>query len=159
MNRSHAFVAAAAFVVSLVSGACAPAPETGATPEAGAAMPASIVDPYLKISSALSKDSLDSVRANAGDLAIAATALGSPAVKIDTSAVALASATQIEDAREKFGTLSEAVVAYVDGLHLTLPDGVQVASCPMKQKPWLQQGPAIENPYFGSSMLTCGSFR
>jgi hypothetical protein len=29
----------------------------------------------------------------------------------------------------------------------------------MAQKPWLQQGTAINNPYYGKSMPTCGSFR
>ena len=42
---------------------------------------------------------------------------------------------------------------------LLIATRVRVAECPMKQKPWLQEGPDILNPYFGSSMLTCGSFR
>src|SRR6185436_12728015 len=135
------------------------APDTAATPQTGSAVPQSIVEPYLKISSALAADSIDGVRANAGDLATAATALGAPAMKIDTSAVQLAAATEIADARDKFGALSDALVAYMDGLHLTLPDGVRVAICPMVQKPWLQEGADIKNPYFGASMLTCGNFR
>ena len=80
-------------------------------------------------------------------------------MKIDTSALQVASATEIEDAREKFARLSDAIVAYMDGLKLTLPDDVRVAVCPMKQKPWLQEGSDIKNPYYGSSMLTCGDFR
>ena len=135
------------------------APNTTSTPTSGAAMPSAVVDPYLKISSALAKDSIEGVRANAGDLATAATALGAPAMKIDTAAVQLAAASEIGDAREKFGTLSDAIVTYLDGLHLMLPDGVQVAICPMVQKPWLQEGSDIKNPYFGASMPTCGNFR
>ena len=149
-------IAALTFSVVSTSGC---APDTSSTPKAGAAMPSSVVDPYLKISSALASDSLDGVRANAGDLATAATALGAPAMKIDTSALQVASATEIEDAREKFARLSDAIVAYMDGLKLTLPDDVRVAVCPMKQKPWLQEGSDIKNPYYGSSMLTCGDFR
>ena len=76
----------------------------------------------MNIQTALAHDRLEPVRANAGTLATAATALGAPAMKIDTAAVQLASATEIEDARAKFGTLSEAVVAYMDGLHLTTPE-------------------------------------
>jgi hypothetical protein len=135
------------------------APDTASTPKSGSAMPGSIVDPYLKISSALAQDSMDGVRANAGELATAATALGAPAVKIDTAAVQLAAATEIADARTKFATLSDAIVTYMDGLHLTLPEGVQVAICPMVRKPWLQEGSEIKNPYYGSSMSTCGDFR
>ena len=29
----------------------------------------------------------------------------------------------------------------------------------MLQKPWLQKGDTIANPYYGSSMLTCGNFK
>jgi hypothetical protein len=109
-------------------------------------MPRSIVDPYLKIQAALADDSMDGVKQNAGDIATAATALGAPAVKIDTAAVQLAAATELADAREKFGTLSEAVDAYMIGLKLKPPDGVRVAVCPMVHKPWLQEGSAIANP-------------
>ena len=122
-------------------------------------MPASVVDPYLKIQTALAQDRIDDVRANAGNIATAASALGSPAMKIDTAAVQLASAAEIEDAREKFGRLSDAIVTYMDGLHLPPPDGVRKAYCPMAQKPWLQQGDTLANPYYGASMLTCGEFR
>jgi len=139
--------------------ACMPAPQTSNTPAAGAEMPRSIVDPYLKIQSALANDSTDEVRANAGNIATAATALGSPAMKIDTAAVQLTSASDLNDARDKFGRLSEAIDAYMTGLKLVPPAGVKIAMCPMVQKPWLQEGDAIANPYYGKEMPTCGSFR
>jgi hypothetical protein len=138
---------------------CAPAPQTSNTPSAGSKMPSSIVDPYLKIQTALAEDRIDDVRANAGSVATAATALGAPAMKIDTAAVQLASAAELEDAREKFGVLSSAIVAYMDGLHLTPPDGVRKAYCPMAAKPWLQKGDTLANPYYGSTMPTCGEFQ
>jgi HPt (histidine-containing phosphotransfer) domain-containing protein len=142
-----------------VTAACAPAPQTGNTPKAGAAISRTIVDPYLKIQSALADDSVEGVRQNAGAIATAATALGAPAMKIDTTAVQLAATTELADAREKFGMLSEAIDTYMTGLHLTPPEGVKVASCPMVNKPWMQEGDAISNPYYGSQMLTCGSFK
>jgi len=138
--------------------ACAPAPQTSNTPAAGSTMPASIIDPYLTIQDGLARDSIDNLRANAGNIATAATALGAPAMKIDTAALQLASAGDLADARAKFGVLSEAIVAYKDGLHLTAGDGVKQAFCPMAAKPWLQKGETISNPYYGSSMPTCGSF-
>ena len=64
-------------------------------------MPPSIVDPYLKIQTALFGDSLDEVKANAGNIATAATPLGAPAFKIGTAALQLASATELPDARAK----------------------------------------------------------
>ena len=157
------------FVVSWVRGfvltiavatwGCAPAPQTSNTPKAGSQMPSSIVDPYLKIQTALAEDRMDEVRANAGSVATAATALGAPAMKIDTAAIQLASATELDDARDKFGALSSAIVTYMDGLHLTPPEGVRKAYCPMAAKPWLQKGDTLANPYYGSSMPTCGEFQ
>jgi hypothetical protein len=149
----------AAIAALAVASACAPAPQTGNTPAAGSAMPSSIIDPYLKIQTALADDSMDGVKANAGDLTTAATALGAPAMKIDMAAAQLTSAVEIEDARAKFGALSEAIDTYMTGLHLTPPDGVKVAYCPMVNKPWLQKGDSLANPYYGKDMLTCGSFR
>ena len=58
-----------------------------------------------------------------------------------------------------FHTLSEAIDVYMTGLHLTPPQGVKVAVCPMVNKPWMQEGPTLANPYYGKEMSTCGSFR
>jgi Cu(I)/Ag(I) efflux system membrane fusion protein len=146
-------------MLALVVSGCAPAPQTSATPERGSVMPASVVEPYLKIETALASDSIEGVRANAGNVATASAALGTPAMKIGPAAIQLASATEIADAREKFGALSDAIITYMDGLHLTAPDGVRVAVCPMNQKKWLQEGETIANPYYGASMSTCGNFR
>src|SRR6185436_2791738 len=82
--------------VLAIAGACAPAPQTSNTPAAGAEMPRAIVDPYLKIQAALADDSTEGVHANAGGIVTAATALGSPAMKIDTAAIQLAAASEAE---------------------------------------------------------------
>ena len=122
-------------------------------------MSRAVLDPYLKIQAALADDSMDGVKQNAGSIATAATALGAPAMKIDTAAVQLAAATEIADARNTFGTLSEAIDTYMTGLKLTAPEGLKVAVCPMVHKPWLQASATIDNPYYGKSMSTCGNFR
>ena len=148
-----------AVLMFTATGACGPAPMTDTTPKAGGEMSRAVLDPYLKIQAALADDSMDGVKANAGNIATAATSLGAPAMKIDTTAVQLASAAQIDDAREKFGALSVAIDTYMTGLKLKAPEGVKVAFCPMVQKPWLQADATINNPYYGKSMQTCGSFR
>jgi hypothetical protein len=140
------------------------APTVGKTPDSGSAMPSSIIDPYLAIQDALADDSTENVKGNAGAIATAATALGAPAMKIDTAAVQLSAAASaaepdINTVRERFGVLSEAIDTYMTGLKLTPPEGVRVAFCPMVHKPWLQKGDALANPYYGKDMLTCGSFR
>ena len=157
-RRSTFFSALSAISALIVVAACAPAPQTQNTPKSGDTMPASIIDPYLAIQDGLAHDSIDNLRANAGNIATAATSLGAPAMKIDTAAVQLASAGDLADARQKFGVLSEAIVAYKDGLKLKPGDGVKQAFCPMAVKPWLQKGDTISNPYYGSEMPTCGSF-
>jgi hypothetical protein len=143
--------------LSIVAAACAPG--TSNTPKQGASMSQAIIEPYLKIEAALANDSIDEVKANAGNIATATTALGAPAMRIDTAAVQLASVGDLAAAREKFGALSDAIVTYMDGLHITPPEGVRVAYCPMAKKPWLQEGSTLANPYDGSAMPTCGSFR
>jgi len=143
----------------LIAAACAGCSAPAKAPAAGGVMARAVVDPYLKVQAALVADSIDGVRANAGAIATAATTLGAPAVKIDTAALQLAAAGDLAEAREKFGTLSEVIDTYMTGLKLTPPEGVHVAFCPMVQKPWMQDGSTLANPYYGSSMLTCGSFR
>lgn len=140
------------------------APTVGKTPDSGSAMPSSIVNPYLEIQAALADDSTENIRANAGNIATAATALGAPAMKIDTAALQLSAAAEaaepdIAAVRERFGALSEAIDTYMTGLGLTPPEGVRVAWCPMAKKPWMQKGDTLANPYYGKEMPTCGSFR
>ena len=143
--------------IALAGAACSQAATT-ATPPAKE-MPSAVIDPYLRIADALASDSIEGVTSNAGQVATAATALGALAFKIDTSAAQLTSAGGLDDAREKFAALSEAIDAYMTNLHLTPPEGVRVAFCPMVMKPWMQNDGTLRNPYYGSQMLTCGSFR
>jgi HPt (histidine-containing phosphotransfer) domain-containing protein len=151
-------------LVGLVGFAAACAPTAGTTPKAGTSMSASIIEPYLKIHDALADDQVDGIKAAAGQIATAATSLGAPAMKVDTTALQLSAAAEAEpadlkDVREKFGALSDALVTYMQGEKLRAPDGVRTAFCPMAQKPWLQKGDTISNPYYGKEMPTCGDFR
>jgi hypothetical protein len=142
------------------TGAVSGGASVGATGSAtGSQLPASIVDPYLKIQAALAQDRMDEVRTNAGEIASAATRLGEPATKMNSAAAQLASAGVIADAREKFGTLTDGVVTYMESQQVRAPEGVRKAYCPMARKSWLQKGDTLANPYYGSSMPTCGEFK
>jgi hypothetical protein len=143
---------------ALVVAACAPAPD-GSAGASGGVMPVALVDPYVKIHDSLATDTTDGVTGNAGAMVEAAQAIGAPAADVRTAAAALADSTDISDARSKFAVLSDAVVAYQREHELALPEGVRVAVCPMILKPWMQRGDSITNPYYGSSMLTCGDFK
>jgi hypothetical protein len=147
-------------VLALVAAGCGRGkPAAAKAPASSTEMSRAVVDPYLKIDAALASDSIEGVKAHAGEVATAATALGAFGVAISTSAVQLAAAGDLADARVKFGVLSEALDAYMSAQHLTPPAGIRVAFCPMLMKPWLQEDGPLRNPYYGSSMLTCGSFR
>ena len=118
-----------------------------------------ILDPALAIQAALAKDSMAGVQSNAAAIDEQATKLGAPAAKVAAAARELKSAAKLPDARTAFGKLSEAIVAYVDAQKLTLDPRFHVAFCPMVNKPWLQAGEQIANPYYGKEMPNCGSLK
>lgn len=107
---------------------------------------------YERIRAALAQDTTKGVAAEARALSpLARDVAGETAGRTATS---LAQAKDIEEAREQFGVLSEALVPKF--LEAGLP-GVQGFVCSMKEKRWVQRGAKIENPYFGKSMATCGT--
>jgi len=159
MERGRQIVAVFALTLTPLAAACGrAAPASKADPPAPRELSRSIVDPYLKIDSALASDTVDGVTARAREIAAAAERLGS-AGDVAAAAGQLTSAADLADARVKFGALSEAIDAYMAREHLAAPAGIRVAFCPMVLKPWLQEDGPIRNPYYGRQMLTCGSFR
>jgi len=91
----------------------------------------------------------------ADDLAAAKSAAG--AIQGDENAAALAGAGSLAAARDSFKKLSKRAVNLA-----TDHEGLFVAHCPMVKGgggDWVQASPKVGNPYFGKSMLTCGSIR
>ncbi len=113
----------------------------------------------VSIADALAHDRLDNVSTNAASITLEATSLGKPAAKIASAASGMQKATKIADVRNAFGKFNEALVAYLESQKRAPGEGIRVAVCPMLQKPWLQKDGPIENPYYGSQMLTCGNFK
>lgn len=70
----------------------------------------------------------------------------------------LGRATEIADARRRFGDLSERLVRLTE-IDPRLAEGWHVFRCPMAEgfQKWFQRAADIENPYMGQQMLTCGS--
>lgn len=60
--------------------------------------------------------------------------------------------------REKFAGLSANLLAVVKKTKLCTSPIYQMY-CPMKKAIWLSDNKVIKNPYYGSSMLTCGSIK
>ena len=60
--------------------------------------------------------------------------------------------------RSAFASLSSNLVSVAKSLKLTDRPGY-VQYCPMKKAYWLSSEKEIRNPYYGSSMLTCGEVK
>jgi hypothetical protein len=67
----------------------------------------------------------------------------------------ISESTDIHHQREHFTSLSANMVALAKQATLS-QQPVYEDYCPMKKAYWLSSDPAIKNPYYGSTMLTCG---
>lgn len=115
-----------------------------------------IISSYLEIHAALAGDKVEGVKPAAQAIAKHAAELGASGEAIGKAAKAIEGAADIKAARAAFGTLSDAMMAAHKSAEWK---DVKVAYCPMVNKSWLQKGDKIQNPYYGSSMLTCGEFK
>lgn len=107
---------------------------------------------YEGIRVALSADRLADVAPHAKRLAAMIETVGG--VEAKKAADAIAAAATIEIARTQFGELSTILVPKFQAEAIP---GTTAFVCSMKDKPWVQRGDKIENPYYGKSMLACGS--
>ena len=127
---------------------------------AGAAeLPKALLDPYLQVQAALARDKFEPVAMNAKAIAATAATLGKDAELLASTAKKLEAAKDIAAARTAFGEVSDALVAYAEKTKSDLGADVRVAYCPMVNKPWLQKDKEIQNPYYGTAMISCGSFK
>ena len=131
----------------------------GAGSVLAAELPAALVDPYLRVQSALAADKVETVKPDALEILRAAAQLGAPAKKLSDAAQRLAEASDLKAARKAFGDVSDALFAYAKATGASNPAGVKTAFCPMAGKSWLQKGEKIQNPYYGSEMLECGEIK
>jgi hypothetical protein len=118
-----------------------------------------IVASYLNIHAALSSDKVDGVKAAAEAIGKESARMGAAGDAIQKAAKAVGSAANLEAARTAFGPLSDAVIAAAraDGWK-DLPS-LKVGYCPMVKQSWIQKDGTISNPYYGSTMLTCGELK
>jgi hypothetical protein len=126
---------------------------------AAADLPAALIDPYLQVQVALSADQFEGVAKHGVAIEKAASSLGADAAAIVAGAKKLAAAQDIAAARTAFGEISSALTEYAEKTTSGFGPDVRVAYCPMVNKPWLTKDKTIRNPYYGASMLTCGSFK
>lgn len=119
-----------------------------------------VVDHLVAIQESLAGDEMGHVGHHASAIA---TAIGEHKIHglpkdASKQAKAVADAKDIKAAREAFKKLNESFVAYLKD-HPDQDKALRVAYCPMAKASWVQTGSEINNPYFGKSMLTCGTFK
>jgi len=107
-----------------------------------------MLEGYLEVSKALTKDDLAAAKEAAEEMADhdKKSSLAKPAT-------AIAKSKDITAAREHFVHLSKAAIKLAEK-----QKGYVVMVCPMvKDGEWLQTDKKVKNPYMGKKMLTCGA--
>lgn len=128
-----------------------------------------LVDPYLAIQQSLAKDDLEGAKQGAtGFLTAMKKAPTAGAAKKETdaliaSAKSIAEAADIAAAREALLPLTQEFSALLKQKGTTRDTPLYLAHCPMafgnKGADWVQSDKTVANPYFGASMLRCGSVK
>jgi len=85
-------------------------------------------------------------------------AFGSLKDKLVADAKHISENNDLEKQRVYFSTLSTNIYSLAKAVKLS-DQPVYQAYCPMKKAYWLSNETAIKNPYYGNSMLTCGSVK
>jgi len=116
-----------------------------------------ILDAYYVIQRRLTQDSVDSVGTMAERIvkdarSAAIRAAAGPLVHAQHE-------NDIAATREEFHALSDVLIAYVAAHRSQLGKMPLKAYCPMADAFWMQKGGDLINPYMGSKMPYCGSFK
>jgi Cu(I)/Ag(I) efflux system membrane fusion protein len=126
-----------------------------------------ILEGYLTLQKKLSTDTIEGVQPVTVEIATLAEKVKAEdtkqVLKSTTTAITAAApellSTDIQTVREGFKKLSRAVTEYVKTKDPAggKAEGLKIFYCPMVKEEWLQKGTAVENPFFGKKMLTCGT--
>ena len=120
-----------------------------------------VVDNYLIIQQKLASDSVDGVPAAAAAIKKIVEADQGKIFGPDFAREAgqLVAAGGLHATRIAFQSLSESLIAFLARNHMQTGT-LHAAFCPMVKASWLQtDGTTIHNPYMGSVMPDCGSFK
>ncbi|WP_291142335.1 DUF3347 domain-containing protein [Flavobacterium sp. UBA7680] len=128
----------------------------------------SVYDAYFTVKDALIKSDAKATSAKAKDLLDAITAIKMDKLKSDehtawmkvvkkltADAKSISTTTDLKKQRETFKSLSKNTYTLIKVSKST--DVVYKQYCPMADADWLSKEKAVKNPYYGSSMLTCGN--
>ncbi|MBS7255601.1 DUF3347 domain-containing protein [Flavobacterium branchiicola] len=127
-----------------------------------------VYDAYFTVKDALIKSDSKLTSAKAATLLTAITAVKMDKLKsnehtvwmkvmkkLTADAKSISSTTDLKKQRETFKSLSKSTY---DLIKVSSPEQpIYKQYCPMADADWLSKEKAVKNPYYGSSMLTCGN--
>lgn len=119
---------------------------------------------YYQLKDNLVKSNAATAAASAGELIKAINNAETEWLKDDAKAMLLKDAKSISQSadikkqREQFASLSNNMIELVKSKKLS-PEPTYIQYCPMKKASWLSNDKAIQNPYYGNAMLSCGSIK
>ncbi|WP_035649816.1 MULTISPECIES: DUF3347 domain-containing protein [unclassified Flavobacterium] len=142
--------------------------ESGTTEIIEASQLQSVYDAYFNVKDALIKSDSKLTSAKATALLTAITAVKMDKLKsnehtvwmkvvkkLTADAKNISATTDLKKQRETFKSLSKSTY---DLIKVSSPDQpIYKQYCPMADADWLSKEKAVKNPYYGSSMLTCGN--
>lgn len=127
-----------------------------------------VFDNYFAVKDALIKSDSKLTSAKAKDLLTAITAVKMDKLKsnehtvwmkvmkkITADAKSISSTADLKKQRETFKSLSKNTYDLIKVSNPEQP--IYKQYCPMADADWLSKEKAVKNPYYGSSMLTCGN--
>ena len=132
-----------------------------------------LMDPYVQLSQSLSRDDVQGAARSAGTLAETvkklqpvlgegADAWTSTTEQIREAALQLSASRELDQARNSFVHISELMIKLYEQFGWQGTRSLYLFHCPMAFEhgaDWIQGEPQLANPYYGSSMLRCGSLR
>jgi hypothetical protein len=126
-----------------------------------AAIAPQLLGHYFTIQKVLAADSLTGVAGAASELsklsrkAATTQSAGKAELLALSESAEKFGAADLKTARASFGDLSDKMIAFVKASNSPRNPPYQYY-CSMVKKNWLQPDKGTRNPYYGSSMLTCG---
>lgn len=119
---------------------------------------------YIAVKSALASDDFKKTSVAAGEFLKTASSMNSKSLdekklnSLKSDAKTIATAKNIDSQRKPFYKLSEVMIAVANENKIS-DKTIYVQYCPMADGSWLSNEKQIINPYYGSSMLKCGSVK
>jgi hypothetical protein len=119
---------------------------------------------YITLKNALAADSSSKAAVSASEFLKTASAIDSKTLnagnltQLKDNAKLISSSKDIKIQREKFENISD-VMFTVSKTYKLSDKTVYLQYCPMADAAWLSNETKIVNPYYGSSMLSCGKIQ